>query len=109
MKRWTVGAVILFFTVINVYSHNYDLWGVWNEGKRVALEAVDWEDGELYRKTETSTGIYLQIADNGLWFDPDDDGRMEILYQGGYYIIESLTDTADGYQLLVRSMWNVRD
>ena len=109
MKRWTVGAVILFFTVINVYSHNYDLWGVWNEGKRVALEAVDWEDGELYRKTETSTGIYLQIADNGLWFEPDDDGRMEIIYQGGYYIIESLTDTSDGYQLLVRSMWNVSD
>ena len=34
---------------------------------------------------------------------------MEIIYQGGYYIIESLTDTADGYQLLVRSMWNVSD
>lgn len=34
---------------------------------------------------------------------------MEIIYQGGYYIIESLTDTPDGYQLLVRSMWNVSD
>ena len=71
MKRWTVGAVMLCFTIINVYSHNYDLWGVWNEGKRVVLEAVDWENGELYRKTETSTGIYLRIADNGLWFEPD--------------------------------------
>ena len=104
MKRWTVGAVMIFFTVVNMYSHTYDLWGVWNKGKRVALEAVDWEDRELYRKTEISTGIYLEIADNGLYFNPDFYGNKAISYQGGYYIIESMTSTADGYQMQVLSM-----
>ena len=44
MKRWTVGAVMLCFTVINVYSHNYNLWGIWNEGKWMALEALFFRD-----------------------------------------------------------------
>jgi hypothetical protein len=82
MKKITLFIALLAVTQL-VYSQQFDIWGVWNYGKR--------EDAN--RITGLSVGQFLRDRNwQCLYFDTSEKFGSRIMYEGGGYKIHQIID-----------------